>query len=282
MKGKPFFLVLFVLCFIVSFSVPGAGADKKSALTVKKIAFTGDENGGEWITLFCNQSCVPELFSIEGENPRVVMDMQGVSLIQSKARNINTGGKLVKNIRSYLNEKTKILRVVLDLEPSKHYMVCPIQDPFNHTYMIRIEESEQKPGESPEDKNATLSQDKRITILLPDAKPEEKKEDKPEKTVTLEKTPPPVEAAQALPTVDQGRSLLNAGEFAAAIETFTRTLAVHPKDSLSYRLRGNAYDNLGHREKAIEDWMQASRLGDAIVQSYLDFLGVKWRENPAP
>ena len=50
MKGKPFFLVLFVLCFIVSFSVPGAGADKKSALTVKKIAFTGDENGGEWVT----------------------------------------------------------------------------------------------------------------------------------------------------------------------------------------------------------------------------------------
>jgi tetratricopeptide (TPR) repeat protein len=282
MKGKPFFLVLFVLCFIVSFSVPGAGADKKSALTVKKIAFTGDENGGEWITLFCNQSCVPELFSIEGENPRVVMDMQGVSLIQSKARNINTGGKLVKNIRSYLNEKTKILRVVLDLEPSKHYMVCPMQDPFNHTYMIRIEESEQKPGESPEDKNATLSQDKRITILLPDLKPEEQQERKPQVAGPSEKKPHSVDAAQDMQTVDLGRSLLNAGEFAAAIETFTRTLAVHPKDSLSYRLRGNAYDNLGHREKAIEDWMQASRLGDAIVQSYLDFLGVKWRENPAP
>ena len=149
MKGKPFVLTLFVLCFIVSFSVPGAGADKKSALTVKKIAFAGDESGGEWVTLFCNQSCVPELFSIEGENPRVVMDMQGVSLIQSKARNINTGGKLVKNIRSYLNEQTKILRVVLDLEPSKNYMVCPIQDPFNHTYMLRIEESEQKPAGKP-------------------------------------------------------------------------------------------------------------------------------------
>ena len=282
MKGKPFFLVLFVLCFIVSFSVPGAGADKKSALTVKKIAFTGDENGGEWVTLSCNQSCVPELFSIEGENPRVVMDMQGVSLIQSKARNISTGGKLVKSIRSYLNEQTKILRVVLDLEPSKNYIVCPIQDPFNHTYMLRIEESEQKSAGSPEDKSPILSQDKRITILLPDMKPEEKQEDKPKKTVTIEKTPPPAEAAQALPTVDQGRSQLNAGEFAAAIETFTRILVVHPKDGLSYRLRGNAYDNLGNREKAIEDWMQASRLGDAIVQSYLDFLGIKWRENPAP
>ena len=154
--------------------------------------------------------------------------MQGVSLIQSKARNISTGGKLVKSIRSYLNEQTKILRVVLDLEPSKNYIVCPIQDPFNHTYMLRIEESEQKSAGSPEDKSPILSQDKRITILLPDMKPEEKQEDKPKKTVTIEKTPPPAEAAQALPTVDQGRSELNAGEFAAAIETFTRILVVHP------------------------------------------------------
>ena len=57
---------------------------------------------------------------------------------------------------------------------------------------------------------------------------------------------------------------------------------IPPKDSLSYRLRGNAYDNQGNREKAIEDWIQASRLGDAVVQSYLDFLGIKWREKPVP
>jgi tetratricopeptide (TPR) repeat protein len=208
--------------------------------------------------------------------------MQRVSLIQSKGRNINTGGKLVKSIRSYLNEQTKILRVVLDLEPSKNYIVCPIEDSFNHTYMLRIEESEQKPGGSPEDKSATLSKDKRITILLPDPKPEEKQESKPQEAGPIEEKPRSVEAPQDLQTVDQGRSQLNAGEFAAARETFTRILAVHPKDSLSYRLRGNAYDNLGHREKAIEDWIQASRLGDAIVQSYLDFLGVKWRENPVP
>ena len=282
MKGKSLFLTLFVLCFTISFSVPGGGAEKKSTLTVKKIVFTGDESGGEWITLSCNQSCVPELFSIEGENPRVVMDMQGVFLIQSKARNIKTGGKLVKSIRSYLNEQTKILRVVLDLEPSKNYIVCPIEDPFNHTYMLRIEESEQKPRRSPEDESAGQSPDKRITILLPDLKPAEQQESKPKEAGPIEKKPASVDTAQEMQTVDQGRSQLNAGEFAAAIETFTRILEVHPKDSLSYRLRGNAYDNLGNREKAIEDWTQASRLGDAVVQSYLDFLGVKWREKPVP
>jgi hypothetical protein len=43
---------------------------------------------------------------------------------------------------------------------------------------------------------------------------------------------------------------LNAGEFSAAVETFTEILAAHPRDSLVYRLRGNAYGNLGDRKKA--------------------------------
>ena len=37
-----------------------------------------------------------------------------------------------------------------------------------------------------------------------------------------------------------------------------------------YRLRGNAYDNLGDRQKALEDWAQAARLGDVLLQSSLD------------
>jgi Flp pilus assembly protein TadD len=85
-----------------------------------------------------------------------------------------------------------------------------------------------------------------------------------------------------MPSVDQGRSQLNDGEFALAADTFTQIIAAHPKDSLSYRLRGDAYDNLGDQQKALEDWTQAARLGDTLIQSYLDFLKIRWRENPAP
>jgi hypothetical protein len=66
-------------------------------------------------------------------------------------------------------------------------------------------------------------------------------------------------------------------------ERFTQILADHPQDFLSYRMRGNVYDNnLGDQQKAIGDWMQAARLGDNIIQSYLDSLEIKWRDNPAP
>jgi tetratricopeptide (TPR) repeat protein len=248
---------------------PCTGDDTKNALTVKNIAFNRSKAGIERIALFCNQSCTPELSSLDGENPRVVMDMKGVSLIQAKARNVNTGGRLVKRVRSNLNKQTNILRVVLDMEPSKSFIVRPMQDPSGN-FMLAIKE----------DADSPRSREKRITILHPDLRSGEQKGN-------LQKTAPNPEnrsaakAAEDLPSVDQGRSQLNDGEFAAAVDIFTQIIAAHPNDSLIYRLRGDAYDNLGDQQKALEDWTQAARLGDTIIQSYLDFLKVKWRDNPA-
>jgi len=285
MNSKAFILLLLVLCFTVSFSGLCAGEDQKTDLTVKKIAFTRDKGGRERITLFCNRSCVPELSSVEGENPRVIMDMKGVFLIQTKARNINAGGKMVKRVRSYFDKQTKILRVVLDMEPSKYYIVRPMQDPSGNTYMLTIYEAisllEQKTEGSKDTEGSPLSQEMRITILRPDLKPG-KQEGKLQEAAPSPEKRRAMKAVKDLQSVDQGRSQLNAGEFAAAVDTFTQILATHPQDSLSYRLRGNAYDNLADRQKAMEDWMQAARLGDTTLQSYLDFLQVKWRENPAP
>ncbi|HEX2768381.1 MAG TPA: tetratricopeptide repeat protein, partial [Geobacteraceae bacterium] len=85
-----------------------------------------------------------------------------------------------------------------------------------------------------------------------------------------------------VPSVDQGQSQLNNGDFAAAVDTFTQIIATNPQNSLVYRLRGDAYDNLGDQEKALEDWTEAARLGDTVIQSSLDSQGVKWREKPAP
>jgi tetratricopeptide (TPR) repeat protein len=286
MNGKLLTLPLLVLYFTMSFSGPCSGEDQKTPLMVKKITFTSDKIAGEWISIFCNQSCTPELSSLEGENPRVVMDMKGVFLTQTKARNVDTGGKLVKRVRSYLDKQTNILRVVLDLEPSKSYIVRPRHDPPENAYVLMIHEdtslSEQKPGGSGDGKGSPLSQEKRITIRRPDLRPGEQQESKPQEVATSAENRSAVTAAEAVQSVDQGKSQLNAGEFAAAVDTFTQILAAHPQDSESYRLRGNAYGNLGDQQKAVENWTQAARLGDTIIQSYLDFLGVKWQDNPVP
>jgi hypothetical protein len=279
MNSKAFIVLLLVLCFAVSFSGLCDGKDQKTGLTVKRIAFTRDKGGRERIAVFCNQSCVPELSSLEGENPRVVMDIEGVFLVQPQARNVNTKGKMVKRVRSYLDKRTKRLRVVLDMAPSIPYLVHPRQDPSGNRYMLTI--SEQKPGRSMDEQGSHLPQDMHITILNPDLRPGEQGGRLREAVPSPEKGRG-VTALKDAQLVEQGRSQLNAGEFAAAVDTFTQILAANPRDSVSYRLRGNAYDNLVDRQKAMEDWMQAARLGDITLQSYLDFLQVKWRENSAP
>jgi len=313
MNGKRFIMPILALCLVASFSGPCSGEDPKNTLTVKRIEFTSDKVGGEWISLLCNQSCTPELSILEGENPRVVMDMKEVLHIQTRIRSINTRGKLVKRIRNYLDKETNRLRVVLDLDPSKSYVVRPRQDAPKNSYMITIYEgaslSKQKPGGSGTVKDSPPSQDKRITIFRPDLRPGEQKgtlqEAAPsaEKHSTVEATQETVqipenrnvveaakdkvtiqeergamEATRSVPSFDQGRSHITPSEFATAVDTFTQVIAAHPQDSLSYRMRGNAYDNLGDHQKAIDDWTKAARLGDPIMQFYLDFLGVKWRE----
>jgi hypothetical protein len=270
MNGKRFILPLLVLCLFVSFSGLCSGKDQKSSLTVKRIVFTSDKTGIERIALICNQPCTPELSSIEGENPRVVMDMKGVFLIQTKARNVNTGGRLVKRIRSHLNKQTTILRVVMDLEPSKSYIVRPMQNRSGN-YMLTIKEEADSPR----------SQEKRITILRPDLRPGEQKGNLQE-AISGPENRGAEQTVEDVPSVEQGKSQLNNGEFATAVNIFTQLLATHPQDSLIYRLRGDAYDNLGDQQKAVEDWTQAARLGDTIIQSHLDFLKVQWRGKSAP
>jgi tetratricopeptide (TPR) repeat protein len=271
MKNRSFILLL-VLCCAVSFPSLCSGEDQTTALTVKKIAFTRDKSGNERIVLSCDQSCVPELSSIEEEHPRVVMDLKGVVFIRTKAHTVNTGGKLVKRIRSYLDKRTKILRVVLDMEPSNYCLVRPTQDPSGNTYTLTISENKGAKG-------SRLSPEKRIHISHPALSQAEER--KPQEAAPGQDKSGAAAAAKDLPSVDRGRSELNAGEFAAAVDTFTEVLAAHPRYSLGYRLRGNAYDNLGDRQKAVEDWTQAARLGDTALQSYLDFLQVMWRDNPA-
>lgn len=277
MNGNQFIIPILALCLVVSFSDLCSGKEKKSPLTVKRIVYTPEETGGESIKLFCNQPCKAELSSLKGENPRVVMDMKGVSLIQTKALHVNAGGKLVKKIRSYLDKKTKILRVVLDMEPSKNYIVYPIQDPVNNAYMLRIEESEQKPERSEDDKSFLLPQSKSSVSHRPVLSPDERQEGRPQEAAPNPEKRSAEKIAEEVPSVDQGQAQLNDGEFAAAVDTFTKILATHPQDSLIYRLRGDAYDNLGEQQKAIADWTQAARLGDTIIRPHLDSLKVKWR-----
>ena len=74
------------------------------------------------------------------------MDFVGVSHIEPKYRNVPVSGKYVKKIRSYLDPTSKNLRVVLDMEPSRFYIIQPAQDQKANAYALII--SEKRRGKS--------------------------------------------------------------------------------------------------------------------------------------
>lgn len=266
MNGKRFVLIM-VVWFLAAECPCLCFGEEPKTLTVKKIVFARDSTDKERLAVVCNQSCVPKLSSIEGENPRVVMDLKGVSRIPADARNVDAAGKLVQRVRSYWDKRAKTLRIVLDMEPSRYCMVRPAWDPAVHTFRLTIYEAEPLPapksGDGKDAGGPSPFGGRHITIL---------RSETPDSEI-----PKAVNAAAVVPSLGEGRSQLDAGDFAAAVDTFTRFIAAHPRESQGYRLRGNAYDNMADRRKAVEDWKHAARLGDADVQSFLDFLQVEWK-----
>jgi tetratricopeptide (TPR) repeat protein len=273
----------FLSCFAVLFALGSYGLciaqDQTATLTVKEIVFKADKGGREKVAVLCTQACVPALSSVEGKKPRIIMDFTGVSFIEPKYRNIPISGKYVKKIRSYLDKDSKKLRVLLDMDPSKHYVVHPTQDPTANAYSLLI--SEKKIVKGKYAKKSPRTKDSRIFITDQGRRPVDK-DLKPSETAVKQAPVSIAGITEDKVSVEKGRSQMNAGNYAGAIHTFTEMIAKDPKDRLSYRLRGNAYQNVGDRQKAVGDWITAARLGDEIVQSYLDYMQINWKEAPKP
>ena len=253
--------------------------DKAITLAVQEIVLETPKSGDETVAVLCSQTCIPVLSGLEGKKPRIVMDFTGVSDIDAKYRHVPVSGKYVKKLRSYLDPASKKLRVVLDLDPSTHYVIYPTQDRTANAYFLVISE---KWGEkSKYAKKNQKTKTARISIIDQGYKPVEKGLE-PVETATGNA---PVGIAGVMKdeiSVEQGRSQMNVGHYTAAVNIFTEMIANHPQNSLYYRLRGDAYKNMGDRQKAVGDWITAARLGDKIIRSYLDYMQINWKEAPNP
>ncbi len=283
MKKKYLVLTCFAVCLILSSYGIGVAQDQTTTLSVKGIVFIADKDGQERVAVLCSRTCVPEVSSLEGKKAKLIMDFTGVSLIAPKHRNMPVSGKYVKKIRSYLDKDTKKLRVVLDMAPSKYFIVHAIQDPTLNAFSLSIAEKQRAKGKYAGTKERRISiADRTQRAVDKDLKPGEtaaKQEPVSGATAAVDEKS---KLAVVKSSTDGGRSQMNAGDYTGAIKTFTEIIAENPRDSLSYRLRGNAYQNIGDREKAVGDWITAARLGDTPVQSYLDFMQVNWKEAPKP
>ena len=86
----------------------------------------------------------PIIFPLAGDRPRIVIDIKNTVSVGKDFSNLHVGGKLIKGIRSHLNRDSHILRIVLDLAPSKNYDTDQLFYEKDNVYSLEVKEDNTK------------------------------------------------------------------------------------------------------------------------------------------
>ena len=104
---------------------------------VKGITFR-IENGLEKVFISLNKYSIPRVLTLEGEKPRIVLDIMNVSFWNGRSE-IPVNGKSIRQIRTYLHRDIETLRIVLDLNSAEDYVINQMFNTVENTYCIAVE-----------------------------------------------------------------------------------------------------------------------------------------------
>jgi len=88
---------------------------------VKSIKFQIKKDS-EKVFIELNRFLIPIILTLEGDKPRIVIDIKNVSFWKGQSK-IPVNGKLIQRIRTHLHRDIGKLRIVLDLNPADDYMI---------------------------------------------------------------------------------------------------------------------------------------------------------------
>ena len=105
--------------------------------TIVKSIKIKTEKDYEEVFIALNNYSIPEVQSIEGNRPRIVIDINNVSSWSGQNK-MSINGKLIKQIRTCLQRDTEKLRIVLDLKNADDYIIDQTFDRQTNIYSIAI------------------------------------------------------------------------------------------------------------------------------------------------
>jgi len=114
----------------------GIKAVLQNDVIIKSIKFVSKKDH-ENVFIASNKYFVPKILTLEGDKPKIVIDIKPVSSWRGPYRTTVKGNK-VRQIRTYLHPDTKKLRVVLDLNPSENYFINRIYYEKKNIYCIEV------------------------------------------------------------------------------------------------------------------------------------------------
>jgi len=108
------------------------------AVDVKDIAFKATVDGKELLFIEFDRFYKPTISRIEGEKPRIVLEIKNASALKKDWSAINTGGNFIRKIRSRLDTKTRTARIVLDMAPEYDYFINQAFYKTDNMYSLEI------------------------------------------------------------------------------------------------------------------------------------------------
>ena len=91
----------------------------------------------EQVCIGLNRYAIPKVLTLEGDRPRIVLDIMDVLHWDGEDK-IPVNGRLIRQIRTYLHRDTDKLRIVLDLNPAKDYIINQTFNNPDRIYCIEI------------------------------------------------------------------------------------------------------------------------------------------------
>jgi ketosteroid isomerase-like protein len=95
------------------------------------------EKDHEKVFIVFDQFFTPKLLTLEGDKPRIVVDIKNVASWSGQYRT-PVNGNLIKQIRTYLHRDIEKLRIVLDINPSENYLINQINYQTENIYCIEV------------------------------------------------------------------------------------------------------------------------------------------------
>ncbi len=115
------------------------------SVEVKHITFKAAGDGKELLFIEFDRFYPPTISGIEGDDPRIILEIRNAAPLREEWAVINTGGNFIRQIRSRMDAQTRAALIVLDMVPEKAYYVSQTFYKKENMYSLEISEKEEMP-----------------------------------------------------------------------------------------------------------------------------------------
>jgi hypothetical protein len=120
-------------------------------LVINDITFELKKDGKEVVFVHSNRLFSPSIFALEGERPRLVVDIKNTGPFRKDLSKIALKGKLISEIRTHFHRDSETLRIVLDYcSSNKNYIVRQVSYGSQNIFALEVGVQEMPEREGPE------------------------------------------------------------------------------------------------------------------------------------